>query len=254
METNLSSNPSPSMEVKLISIKELLKQSLAMYKMYFKKLIAMSLIPVLAYIPVAIVAGLFYLQIEFGPSWGSVAAIVIYIILSLLALAALLVAMYVYFLAQIGSYILVKDWDKNLPVWPTFKAAKPLLVDFFQTNILTSVILILWFLLLIVPGIMMSVYYSFVAWVFIMEGLKNKAAMRRSKELVQGRWWLVFARIFLPTFIISMIFGVPSAFIEPDTQAEQIYSNITDVLSFIIAPFFLIYTYNLYKNLVGTKK
>ena len=111
----------------------------------------------------------------------------------------------------------------------------------------------LFFLLLIIPGIVVSVYYIFVAWVFIMEGLKNKAAMRRSKELVKGQWWPVFWKIFLPTFILSLIFSIPSEFIEDKSRTDTGYSVVTDMLSLIFAPFFLVYTYNLYRDLVSFK-
>lgn len=254
METNSSSSRPLGLGVKLISIKELIVQSLAIYKVHFQKLITMSLLPILGYIPMVIVAALFYLQINFGPSLGSLAATIIYIVLGLLAVVVLVVAVYIYLLAQIGSYILVRDREKNPQVWPTFKAARPLLVSFFETNLLTSVIIMLGFLLLIVPGIIMLVYYSFVTWIFIMEGLKNKAAMRRSKELVQGNWWAIFWKIFLPTVLVSIILAIPSEFIEPKTTADSVYSAISDIVSLIIAPFFLIYTYNLYRNLVVFKK
>jgi len=252
METNSSSSGSLNVGVKLISIKELISQSLTIYKLHFKKLIAMSLLPVLGYISMVIVAGLFYMQINFGPSSGPL-SVMIYIVLGLLGLVVLVAAIYIYLLAQIGSYILVRDREQNLRVWPTFKAARPLVSNFFETNLLTSVIIMLWFLLLIVPGIIMAVYYSFVTWVFIMEGLKNKAAMRRSKELVKGNWWSIFWKIFLPTMVVSLIFAIPSSFIEPETTADSVYSAFTDILSLIIAPFFLIYTYNLYRNLVALK-
>lgn len=255
METTLTPTPSASNHDagKLISISELFSKSLALSKLIFWKVITMTLLPLLAYIPMALIVALFYVTYTFSGKLGSVPTIVIYVILGIVAVAALIVAVYAYLIAQVGVYLLLKDKDNNPKIWPTFKAAKSQAISFFETNFLTSIFIFLWTLLLVVPGIMMAIYYNFVTMIFIFEGLKNKAAMRRSKELVKGRWWSVFGRLFLFGFTIWLVLVLPSIFIKEKSTADQIYSFVVDIISLAITPFSVAYSYHIYKSLVGIK-
>jgi hypothetical protein len=53
------------------------------------------------------------------------------------------------------------------------------------------------FILLIIPGIIIGVWLSFANFVFIDQGLGVKASMGKSRELVKGRFWAVFGRLFV---------------------------------------------------------
>lgn len=263
MDQNQTSqmNPTPvtaqAPTLQLISISDLLRQAFAMYKSKFWEFLQMTLLSLAGYVPVAIIAGLFVLAINFSASLDSRVAIGLYILLGLLGLVAIIIAIYVYLIGQVGIYLLIIDQSPKTKVLATFKAARSLAVRFFETNIVTSIFLMLWFLLLIVPGIIMSIYYSLVPWIFIIEGLRNRSAMRRSKELIKGRWWLVFGRIFLPILIFwiisGIIFGIPASLLESDSNGEQVYSFFNDFVSMIIAPFMVAYSYYLYQSLVKLK-
>jgi hypothetical protein len=253
METTQTTSVVNNAGEKLIPVSELLSKSFGLSKVIFWKVLGMIVLPMLAYIPMGIIVGLFYLTSSFSAKLGSVWTMVIYIILGILALVAVCFAMYVYLMAQVGTYLLIKEQNNNPKIWPTFKSARPQIMSWFETNLLASAFIFLWFLLLIVPGIIMAVYYNFVVWVFMFEGLKNKAAMRRSKELVKGQWWAVFGRFFLVFFPIWLVFVIPSIFIEPKSTADQIYSLITNIISLVITPFSLAYSYHIYKSLVELK-
>lgn len=53
------------------------------------------------------------------------------------------------------------------------------------------------FLAFILPGIWLAVSWEFAAQSVVVEGCRGTAALRRSFELVRGRWWRVFGIIFL---------------------------------------------------------
>lgn len=254
METVTTSSAVNNSSGKLIPISELFSKSFALSKVIFWKIIAMTIIPVLSFIPMVVIMLLFFLVVYFSPKLGMIASMTLYSILGILALAALFFAIFVNIIGQVGTYLIIKNKDSNPKVWETFKAARVQAISFFETNILASVFIFLWFLLLIVPGFIMAIYYAFVAWVFIFEGLKNKAAMRRSKELVKGQWWAVFGRLALLVIPLWLIFFVPVLFIEEKSSAARAYSSISDVFSLIIAPFSLAYSYHIYKSLVDLKK
>lgn len=61
------------------------------------------------------------------------------------------------------------------------------------------------FTLFIIPGMIMALYLTFAYQVIMFEGVRGKAALVRSIELVYGRWWAIFGRItgaWLVGFII----------------------------------------------------
>ena len=57
------------------------------------------------------------------------------------------------------------------------------------TNIVQGFILFLLLILLIVPGLIWIVYYSFTSQIVALNDLKYKRALDYSKSLVKGNWW-----------------------------------------------------------------
>lgn len=74
------------------------------------------------------------------------------------------------------------------------------------TSLLAGIIVLGLSLLLLIPGIIWSMYYTFLLQVIILHGLSGKTALNYSKSLVKGRWW----RIFMRVFILGVIVAVPS--------------------------------------------
>jgi hypothetical protein len=59
------------------------------------------------------------------------------------------------------------------------------------------------FLAFIVPGIWLAISWAFAAQSVVVEGRRGTAALRRSFELVRGRWWRVFGIVLLLTLIAA---------------------------------------------------
>jgi len=71
------------------------------------------------------------------------------------------------------------------------------------TSLLAGLIVIGLSLLLVIPGIIWFVYYTFFAQFVVLRGMRGKAALSSSKALVEGRWWKVFS-LNLITILISI--------------------------------------------------
>lgn len=69
----------------------------------------------------------------------------------------------------------------------------------FTTGLLAGLIIIGLSILLIVPGVIWSVYYAFLIQAVTIKGLFSKSALNYSKSLVKGRWWKIF--------ILPLLFG-----------------------------------------------
>jgi len=75
---------------------------------------------------------------------------------------------------------------------------------FLNTSIRVTLRQIIGFVLLIVPGIIVTIRYGLYAPVVLMEGLEKKAAMRRARELASRSWRTVII-IMLLQFMIPLI-------------------------------------------------
>jgi len=59
---------------------------------------------------------------------------------------------------------------------------------FLKTMFLVTIRILIGYMLLIIPGLIMSIRYAFYAPVVLLEGLEKKAAMQRSRQLASRSW------------------------------------------------------------------
>lgn len=132
------------------------------------------------------------------------------------------------------------------------KRLKPLLTTIANASIRWAFGLIL----LLIPGVIMFIYYSLAAPVVMMEGLKGRAALKRSKTLVKRCWRSVIAILFLqwalPALATSLV-AIPVAFAfkassVPNASAltGRITSILVVMLNAIIVPLIATLTALLY--------
>jgi hypothetical protein len=62
----------------------------------------------------------------------------------------------------------------------------------FSASFIGGIIILLLSLLLVVPGMIFGVYYTFGYWAAAVRGVGGKNALDYSKKLVSGQWWRVF--------------------------------------------------------------
>ncbi len=75
-------------------------------------------------------------------------------------------------------------------------------------NFLAYVLLVLGLILFIVPGVMAAVYVSLCLPIVALDQRRGTAALRRSRDLVLGRWGDVFARLVVLGLPFLIAFGV----------------------------------------------
>lgn len=137
-----------------------------------------------------------------------------------------------------------------------FVETKPLFWPYIALALLSTVFIILWTLLLIIPGIIYSVFYSFAIFVFLFENKRGKEALRRSTELVRGYFWPVFGRTLLVGIFIAIIMSVLSApigFFQEGTIMFNTWNILINIIAFLAAPISTIFTYRMYKDLLKIK-
>ena len=61
------------------------------------------------------------------------------------------------------------------------------------------------FILIIIPGILFTVWYTFVMYIAILEKGRGLMLLKESRELSRGRFWPVFGRLVLPNIFWALI-------------------------------------------------
>jgi hypothetical protein len=141
-------------------------------------------------------------------------AFVIYLFLSLTALAAgqafgggagiaasALITFLGYFWLQALHVLEVAGGEEAAR---TFRRAARRLLPLIGASILAAVGLVIGFVVLVIPGLVLMVWWSVFVPAVVLEGHGPRAALRRSRELVRGHGIKVFT-----TIVISAVIVVP---------------------------------------------
>jgi hypothetical protein len=178
--------------------------------------------------------------------------------IGMIALISVAILFLIYFItrAYLGNFLLVKNnyQGKGREI---FKETKKYFWPYIWLTILNTILILLWAMLLIIPGIVFSVFYSLAVYVFFFEDKRGLDAIKRSYQLVRGYFWPVFGRACLIGFVIwlvLMIFSIPADFVPEETPFSTIWDILIQVVSFLIGPITLIFSLSVYKDLVRIKK
>ena len=247
---------------KIKPFSSLLKETWEIFKVDWSRFAKMIGLGILGIVPMIIVVVLFtvnsFLFKESGAIYG-----IISIILGLISIAAVVCAIYVGVVSKIGTFNLLKN--RNGKIYEMFKAGRQSFWGFIWISILTAVLVFLWTLALIIPGIIFSVYYSLSIYVFVFEGKTGMAAVKRSHQLIKGYWWAFLGRIILFSLLViiiyiiaSIIFGLPILVTPANSLSRSMANGTTDVITsifnaFVIAPLYMIFIGLIYKDLVRIK-
>ncbi len=89
-------------------------------------------------------------------------------------------------------------------------------------------------ILLIVPGVIVAVWFFFSGFVVVDQGASGVTALVKSRMLVSGRWWPVFGRLLLLWLLSGIILSIPI---------------VGQILFIAVLPFSYIYWGEMYKDL-----
>jgi hypothetical protein len=178
-------------------------------------------------------------------------------VLGLVSFAALI--MYVLLMAT--ALYLVTHQSQSPLFTDGFAWAKRHFWSLVWINLLTGLIVWGGFLLLIIPGIIASIYMALSQMVLVTEGKKGLSALMRSRELVCGNWWAVLGRIlgvqllyFCVILAAGVVVGVGTAFLSSNSVSEFVTAILFTVLSSVGAIIFLNVIYALYTSLKNAKE
>lgn len=146
------------------------------------------------------------------------------------------------------------DWRKSLAF------ASERLGSLLWLAILTGFLLLVAYTLLVIPGIYLTVGWLVAVPVLMFEGIGGYGALRRSRELVSGRWWPTFGALLLGLLCVILagflVGGVLGAIANASSvNVILILSGVSRILSAIITyPILAAITAVLYVDLRARKE
>lgn len=191
----------------LIPATDILKQSWTLYQKSWKKIwvyLLFLLVPTVALSALSTIS--LYLS-EYIPSSTLASEIIILIVIA----ASLVFTLWasIAMARVLAAYLLgqePRDWKTM------FSESSNLILPVMIVSVLVFLIVFGGSLLLIIPGIIFTVWYSFTFYTVVFENKKGFESLSSSKSLVVGRWWAVLWRMLVPGVIFGLL-GASVAYI-----------------------------------------
>ena len=110
--------------------------------------------------------------------------------------------------------------------------------------ILYTIAVMLGFILLVVPGIILSLSLAFYIYFIALDSLGGYEALKASHKLVWGNWWRTMS-IFMAPSIVLMVIYFPMKMLAAFVGASNntLISVITNLLTAFIMPYFVALAY-----------
>jgi len=124
--------------------------------------------------------------------------------------------------------------DNTCGIKEAFRCAKPVTLAHIWLTMLMGLVIAGGYMLLIVPGVVLTVWFFFAPLILINEDVRGMEALLKSKEYVRGRWLGVCWRLIAIWFISVVISCIPV---------------IGQLLAFLFIPFSFVCSFLIYQEL-----
>ncbi len=228
------------------SIGSLYRRAFALYSEYFPKFVKLS---VTAHIPFIITTFLLVgLQLAFRdqqPGWGGT-KIAMVVVMGIVGLTHV-VAQFLAAAAISGVTGVIVTQLSAAPLRPVeLRSAVAVLKrrwkPFLKTSVRVTLRIILGYILLIIPGLIVTVRYALYSPVVLLEGLEKKEAMRRARELASRSWRTVIIvsllQVLIPTCVGALIgsAGVRVGEASKRSDTFKIFQQLTGLVNIFVIP------------------
>lgn len=122
------------------------------------------------------------------------------------------------------------------------------MIKFILTDILALILLVILYLLLVIPGIIFTVYWILTPFVVFDKDLGYLKALKYSKKLVEGQWWKIFLLLLIS--FLPFLFNLLIVYILGDSLFVLIPM---DIYSLLLSAYFVQVFLTIYLTLEQTK-
>jgi hypothetical protein len=229
-----------------------LKHAIRLWRRQWWKLVLLSLAPAAV---VAVVAMLIALGLPAFKLLGrNLPALLGTLVVSLaLIVAGVLVAVR----AGLAYLHLIVGADAGIGLMEAWAKSKGRVLGFIWISLLSGLVIAGGNLAFLVPGIIWSVSFAVLPWVYVAEDVRGLAALIRARQWVIGDGWRVFlmhAILFLLLVLVSAPFGLADARLEQGSLAKAALGFVSWALQFfIVSHVTTAFTFAVFDNLRALK-
>lgn len=175
----------------------------------------------------------------------------------LLSLVFLVVTIGISLLYQVAVVKTVESVDKKQPLEPLalYKTALADMGGYLVVALWVMVKVLLWSLLLVIPGVIFGILYSFATFAFLLDRKKGIEALQFSRGIIRANVWrfignslavgLITGSIyFVIKIILALIFGVPAQ--SNPTLLSLTGQGLGNIFNAVIGVYVFIFYYLLY--------
>lgn len=167
------------------------------------------------------------------------------IILVVLWIIASVVAALIYFTwLPIASVFILADQGKQ-SLGELMSKSKQLLLSYFLLSLFAGLLMVGGWMLAVIPGVIISLLFVFVSFVFVLEGKRGTEALKRSYQMVKENFWAVLLRVL----VIQVVLFIGSYILELLATESDIFSLVSFVFSVLGGWFTQVYMFLLYKQM-----
>ncbi len=99
----------------------------------------------------------------------------------------------------------VQDGKRDASAGQLLRAVTPVLGKLILVGIVAGIGILIGFILIVIPGLILATLWSVAAPVVVLERPAGLRALGRSRELVRGNGWSVFAVILLLVILVGLL-------------------------------------------------
>lgn len=129
-----------------------------------------------------------------------------------------------------------------------YKSSMAFFWTYLAVSILVGIAILLGLIALVIPGIILTVWFIFSTNIVVLEGKGIIDSIKQSREYVKGKWWPVFVRLLVLAVLGIVLFSILEAIFPIATIAGVLVNNVVGIL---VAPFALAYVYLMYRDVKG---
>jgi len=227
----------------LPGIGELLNQTFKIYKNRIGVFLVIAAVPFFfAFLSIPfLLFSLFFGMLFAFPAYRTFGFILLpFVVLIVAAYVILMIVISIW--SSLSLLYAIKEREQKIGIKEAFNKSWPKVLSYWWISIISGFIIIGGYLLFIIPGIILAIWFSLAAYVLVSEDRTGMIALFRSRQLIKGYWWKVFWRFLVMGIIISLI-----------TFVAGFIPFIKNIIYLLTTPFSIIFSFLIYENLKKLK-
>ncbi len=233
----------------LLGVGATLRQTWSLYKKRLPTFLGIMAMPTVVFLLLAVLMGFTAGFLGFSSASSGLLMGIVMLVGGIIGFFALFIAIA---WGQTALLYAIKDSEEGIGMREAYRRGWDKILSYWWVTILAVCIILGGLFLLIIPGIIFAVWFSFALFVLVSEDTKGMNALLKSREYVRGKWWGVFWRLLSITILGILVSVIPTLIVDAFGN-PGVTEVVRSVIGLFVGPFVMTYSFFVYKNSKATK-